>query len=191
MKKLAIIQIILGILIIGSLFVFILLVPGYNHEELIDSEGNVIGFILGLHKLNEILIIWMFIYLALGLAVTGCGIAQLVQTMRNSISKGLTVTQITLGVFVLVSLVVFIIWAEPGWQPISVDGELIGHPEAVMIRHNPDWVVLLIAWKAVSFILGLGVTCCNATQLIKARAKDGNYNQESGIHFFERQYLPD
>ena len=167
MKKLAINQIVLGILIIGSFFVFLVFVtPGYYNQEIIDTEGNIIGNVLGLHKLNMLLIIWTFIYPALGLAVLGCGIAQLIQARRNSINKGLIIAQITLGALFLVSMVVFIIWAEPNWQPMPVEREIAG-VQAAIIRHSPNWVILLIAWKVNSFILGLGVICCPAAQLIK------------------------
>jgi hypothetical protein len=43
------------------------IIPGYNRQEIIDAEGNIIGFVLGLSKPNVLLDIWMFIYPALGL----------------------------------------------------------------------------------------------------------------------------
>ena len=178
MKKLAITQIVLGVLIIGSYFVFIMFVtPGYFRQEIIDAEGNVIGFVSGLHKPNVLLGIWTLVHPALGLAVFGCGIAQLIQARLRSTGTVLTIAQITLGALILFSLAVFIIWAEPNWQPMPIDLEFAGS-QAVLIRHNPKWVMLLITWKVASFILGLSVAGCGATQSIK---REGKRQYQSGV----------
>ena len=171
MKKLAATQIILGILIIVSAYLFLVHVtPGYDLKQIIDAEGNIIGKIHGLTKLNVFLHICLLIYFVLGLAVTSVGTAQFFQTMRRSISKGLTITQIILGVLIITSLVVFTVWAERDWQPIRiiVDSKEI-FPEAVMIRYDPKWIILLKVWKTVSFILGLAVLGCGIAQFVKAR----------------------
>ncbi|MBI2853110.1 MAG: hypothetical protein HYX84_08475 [Chloroflexi bacterium] len=172
-KRLANIQIVLGMFIILSFILFLLLLPGYYRLEMVDSEDNVIGFVLGLglSKPNVLLNIWMFIYPALGLAVIVCGMAQLVQARRNSVNTGLPITQVALGSLIIVSLLVFITWAEPDWRPVPVNGELIGRPEVVMIRHVPDWVIRLTAWKAMSFIMGFGIVGFGTAQLSKTSGK--------------------
>ena len=166
--RLAIAQIVLGILIFTSLFLFMeYVIPGYYYEVMIDSNGNVIGRVFGLHKPNVPLNVWLFTYPALGLAVFGCGVAQYLQARRKTINTVLTIIQVILGVLIVASLVVFIIWAEPHFEPYTrfiQDGTV-----EVVVQKDPNWIVLQVSWKAVGFLLGLSVLGCGIAQYLKAR----------------------
>jgi len=76
--KLAIAQIVLGALIMASLFWFTAWVePGFTHIRIPSAEGgDVITDIFLNPGRNVPMRSWMAVYLALGLAVLGCGIAQ-------------------------------------------------------------------------------------------------------------------
>ena len=83
MRKLAVAQIVLGLLVIGSFFAFGDWISNGYHVY----EGTIPGSDINVRMhLNPgratILEIWQFIYLALGLLVVGCGIAQFVKARR-------------------------------------------------------------------------------------------------------------
>lgn len=179
MKKLAITQIIIGILLLASFFVYIFLVePGYSKLEVIDGGGNVIGYweILGLHRFNPVAAVWMFGFPVLGVATTVLGIAGLVKALRGSVGKRFAVSQIVLGGLALVMMAVFVIRVQPTWHTIPfVAGDLglppgtgnNGLPGDSSLRYNPSWVVLMTGWKVVSFMLGPAISACGAIQLRK------------------------
>ncbi len=84
MKKLAIIQIILGILVVGSLIYWGAWVStGYHNSVGTDPDGNIIH-VLGLHKPNPLMNAWAIAYCMLGLSVLGCGIAQYIKARRQT-----------------------------------------------------------------------------------------------------------
>lgn len=153
--KLSITQIILGLLVVISFFLFIVFVtPGYYREIIIDSNGNFIGHILGLHKPNVLLGIWSFIYFALGFMVSSCGVVQCVLGKRKTTKTVLAHILAILGVLILVSLIVLIIWVEPHFKPYTEFVENVGQ---VTVQRDPDWIVLQASWKAVNFLLGLSI----------------------------------
>ncbi len=168
MKRLAIIQMTLGALIITSLFLFIeYVIPGYYYELMIDFNGNVIGRIFGLHKPNVLLDVWSFIYPTLGLAVFSFGVAQYLQARHKTINTVLTIIQVTLGVLIIASLMALIIWAEPHFEPYTrfiQNGTL-----EVIVQKDPNWKILQMSWKVVNFLLGLSVLGCGIAQSLKAR----------------------
>lgn len=89
MKKLAIAQIVLGILVVGSLFAWMVwLSTGYHRSVGTDPDGNIILGVLGLLKPNSLMDVWTVVYLVLGLSVLGCGIAQYVRVRRQAIGMG-------------------------------------------------------------------------------------------------------
>lgn len=88
MRKLAVAQIVLGLLVIGSFFAFGDWISNGYHVY----EGTIPGSDINVRMhLNPgratILEIWQFIYLALGLLVVGCGIAQFVKARRPMDTK--------------------------------------------------------------------------------------------------------
>ncbi len=166
---------ILGALLVGSFIVFVAQVElGYYEHWRIDPDGNVIELLHGLQAPNPVLDAWRLVYLALGLATFGCGIVQFVQSRRGETDttgkgeRGSTIAQIVLGALVLTSLVVFLLWAEPGWGQLSVIRDGI----EVTMQHRPGWVPLQIVWKAVSFLLGLAVTGLGVARLRRLRAEE-------------------
>jgi len=167
--KLAIAQMVLGALIITSIFLLVVYItPGYFYEVMIDSDGNVIGRVFGLHKVMVLLDIWSFIYsVVLGLAVFACGVAQYVQARRKTTNTVLTIIQVILGVLIVASLVVFIVWAEPHFE--SYTKFIENGTREVVVQKDPNWIVLQVSWKAVSFLLGLSVLGCGIAQYLKAR----------------------
>ena len=168
MKKLAIAQIILGALVVGSMIYWMgWLSSGYHIWEGITPDGTTIRS-LPLIVPNPALNVWSILYPVLGLAVLGCGIAQYIRTG----SKRLTVAQIVLGVLVVSSLVWFIGWVEWDYGPYIRVTERYGEIE---MKHLPGWEMRLIIWKIASFILGLSVVGTGIVQKVKAgRHETGN-----------------
>jgi hypothetical protein len=171
MKKLSVIQIILGLLIIGSLaFWYLAVLDGYltfegtipgTGLEAIVSRNPGSGLELG---------IWVCCYLALGLLITGFGIAGFVSGHRSE-STGqkpggwISVVQIALGALVIVSLVWFI-----GWVEFSYDTPVIVHEGVeVTLHYVSGWYMKMISWKIISFMQGIAVTGCGILQLRKTR----------------------
>ncbi len=165
MKKLAIVQIVLGMLVIGSLVYWMgWLINGYHIREGIAPDGTIIR-ISPLLKPNPALDVWSILYPVLGLTVLGCGVAQYFKTGR----KHLVIAQIVLGVLVVSSLVWFIGWVEWDYGPYIHVTERYGEIE---MKHLPGWEMRLIIWKIASFFLGLSVVGTGIVQLIKARGKE-------------------
>jgi len=89
MKKLAIAQIVLGILVVGSLIYWGEWVStGYHiHEGILPGDDGTIHRILGLHAPNPLIDAWAVVYLVLGLSVLVCGIAQYVKARHQATGK--------------------------------------------------------------------------------------------------------
>ena len=89
MKKLTFTQIILGMLVVGSLIYWMVwLSTGYYHSVGTDPDGNIILHVMGLPKPNPFMEVWAVVYLMLGLSVLGCGIAQYFKARRQSAGIG-------------------------------------------------------------------------------------------------------
>ncbi len=89
MKKLAIAQIALGILVVGSLVFWMGWVQtGYHDAFGVDPDGNIRIRILGLVAPRPLIGVWAVIYFMLGLSVFGCGTAQLVKARHKTTGKG-------------------------------------------------------------------------------------------------------
>lgn len=168
MKKLAIVQIILGALVVGSLIYWIgSISSGYHIREGILPDGTIRRE-LGLLAPNPALDVWSILYPALGLAVLGCGIAQYLGTSE----KRLAIAQIVLGVLVISSLVWFIGWVEWNYGPYIWVTEQYGE---IQMKHLPGWEMRLIIWKIACFILGLSVVATGIVQKVKVgRHEAGN-----------------
>jgi hypothetical protein len=167
-KKLAIVQIILGVLVVGSLIYWgDWISSGYHIWEAILPDGYTVRE-SGFPAPNPALYIWSILYPALGLAVLGCGIAQYFRTDE----KRLAAAQIILGVLVISSLVWFIGWVEWDYGPCIRVMEPYG---AIEMKHLPGWEMRLIIWKIACFILGLSVVGTGIVQKMKVgRHEAGN-----------------
>ena len=89
MTKLAIAQIVLGVLIVGSIFAWMVWIsPDYHIREGIIPGSDTVIRSIGLIKPNPLLGAWAVVYLILGLSVFGCGIAQYFKARQQTISKG-------------------------------------------------------------------------------------------------------
>ena len=169
MKKLASTQIILGALVVGSLIYWMgWLSDGYHILEWIAPDGTHIRT-MPLLAPNPPLYAWQIVHPVLGLAVLGCGIAQLFRTGSGK----LAITQVILGVFIIGSLVWFIGWVEYDYGPLTIVKDRFGEIE---MNHLPGWEMRLIIWKAGSFILGLSVIGTGIVQKVKIR-KNETINQ--------------
>lgn len=163
MRKLAVVQIILGLLIIGSLIYWEgWLSNGYHNLEGTAPDGMVI-IVSPMLRLNPGLIVWELLYPALGLTVLGCGIARYFKTG----SIRLAVAQIALGAVIISSLVWFIGWVEWNYGPYTTMYEGI----EVELHRPPGWEARLINWKVVSFILGLSVIVTGIVQKVRVKGK--------------------
>ncbi len=183
MKKLAIAQIILGILVVGSLVFWIGWVQtGYHDAFGVDPDGNIRIRILGLVASRPLIGVWAVIYFMLGSSVLGLGIAQYFKARRSKIAEEdklevsnenrgvrLSMTQIVLGALIIGSLVWFIGWVEWNYHPVTrlIEGV------KVEIRPLPGWMIRMISWKTASFMLGLMVIGCGIVQLVKERGLRG------------------
>ncbi len=160
MKKLAIAQIILGALIIGSVIYWLgWLSDGYHILEGTTPNGHTIHT-LPLLAPNPPMDVWTLLQPSLGLAVLGCGIAQLFR-IRN---ENLAIAQIVLGGFIISSLVWFTGWVEYDYGALTIVRD--GYGEIEMHR-LPEWIVRLTIWKTVSFILSLLVIGTGIVQLTR------------------------
>ncbi|MFC1918739.1 hypothetical protein ACFLUN_00850 [Chloroflexota bacterium] len=84
MKRLAIVQIILGALIISSLVAFVIWIePSFYHVEFFNEEGIRTGGVFFNPGRNIRMRAFETVYLVLGLSVLGCGIAQFVKSKRS------------------------------------------------------------------------------------------------------------
>jgi len=176
MKKLAIAQIVLGMLVVGSLIFW----AGWVSTGYLYAEGTIPGTDIHTGVFENpgrvpLLEIWPLIYFSLGLVVLGCGIAQYLTARRQAGGIGgqawgisLAITQIALGAVIVGSLVWYIGWVELDYGPYTKLVEGVGEVE---IRPVPSWLMRLIFWKAVSFILGLAILGCGTAQLVKARGE--------------------
>jgi len=83
--KLAVAQIVLGSLILASLFGFAVWVePGFYHFRIPSAEGSGVITEVFLNPGRNIpMITWMTVHLVLGLSVLSCGIAQFVKVKRD------------------------------------------------------------------------------------------------------------
>ena len=89
MKKLAIAQMVLGVLVVGSLIFWV----GWVSTGYLYAEGTVPGTdihvgVFGNPGRATLLDTWPLVYFAPGLAVIGCGIAQYFKARRQAAGKG-------------------------------------------------------------------------------------------------------
>jgi hypothetical protein len=183
MRKLAVVQIILGILVVLSMVYWgSWLSNGYHVREGLAPDGTTI-FQPSLQKPNRALDIWATLYPALGLAILGCGTAQ---CFRPG-SKYLAIGQIVLGALVIAALIWFVGWVECDYGPFMYMTEKYGEIE---MKHLPGWEARLVIWKVISFLLGIGVVETAIGQLIKAgkRVTDPSSLRSSGRHFQLNRY---
>jgi hypothetical protein len=171
LKKLAIVQVALGVLIVGSLVFWSLVVlEGYLTVEATVPQGDVGVTVFRNPGYAGPLEIWRFGYPLLGLLVAGFGIAQYVSARRRErtvqgTENRLAIVQIALGTLVVASLIWFI-----GWLEFDYGSSIIVHEGIeIELHHAPGWYIKMIFWKVVSFILGLAVITCGAVQLRKDR----------------------
>ena len=77
----------------------------------------------------------------------------------------LAITQVVLGIIIIGLLVWFVGWVEPDYGSVTrlIDG--------IEVELNPTsgWTILLITWKASSFVLGLAVLSCGILQYSRVR----------------------
>jgi hypothetical protein len=171
MKKVSIIQIIAGILLMVSWFVYLYLVePGYYEMEILDIDGNLIAHfgIFSLKTVRPVMVIWLAGYPICAILVTGCGISRLLKNIRELKTMKLDIAQIIFGAFLLALMIIFVTSYEPHWQNYASDFPL-NFPGAVEIRHNPGWVALMNTWKIGSFLLGPMIAGPAMWQIVKSK----------------------
>jgi len=171
MKKISIIQIIAGLLLMVSWFVYLYLVePGYYEMEILDVDGNIISQfgIFSLKALRPAMVIWMAGYPVCAILVTGCGISWLIKNIRGLETRKLDIAQIVSGAFLLALMILFVTRYEPHRQNYASEF-LVNFPGAVEIRHNPGWVALMNTWKIGSFLLGPVIAGTGIWQIVKSR----------------------
>jgi hypothetical protein len=151
--KTSVIQTVLGLLLVLSAMLFPGLVESGYH--IWQGEGN--GFIyetFGLMKSNTPVRTWLWCYFGLGMAVLAAGIVSFFLKGRTS-KAILSFVQLSLGILVLVSMIVYVLWVEPDWSPYLKYLESTGNQ--VLMHHDQAWLVTQIIWKVVSILVGLGV----------------------------------
>jgi len=168
--KLAIVQLVQGVLTVASAVLFSAgVMPGYwCASGVVGPDRSIIVNVFGNPGRNTVMETWLWCYLALALAILVVGIAFSIGTGRNA-RLTLATAQTVLGAFVVAALVVYMVWLEPGWVPHTKFMENVG--EEVVVRHDPGWVMLQLFWKAASLVVGLGVTGLGLMQWRRLRKK--------------------
>ena len=88
MKKLAIAQIVLGVFVVGYLLFWANRISaGYNIHEGLVPGTDIVLHCMALIKPNPLITAWSLIFLALGLAVIGCGMLQYFEARRQATGK--------------------------------------------------------------------------------------------------------
>ncbi len=172
MKKISIIQIAAGALLIASYFIFIRLVqPGYYRMEILDINGVIIGGSIGSPSwaVTPALVIWTAGYPLLGILVTGCGVSRLIKNYRGQATRKLDIAQVVFGALLLALMIMFVTSYEPHWPNYASTKVIQGFPGAVEVRHNPGWVAGMNAWKIGMFCLGPVITASGGWTLLKSR----------------------
>jgi hypothetical protein len=182
MKKLAVAQVVFGILVVGSLLYWgSWLSDGYLYADgaISGTDTNYIG-VFGNPGRVPLIDVWSVIYFSLGIAVLCCGIAHYFTAGRQAGgTEGYTwgvrlaVVQVVLGAVIVGSLVWFIGWVELDYGSYINVMDGVG-PIPIEIGPDPSWLVRLNAWKVISFMLGLLVLGCGAAQFIIARRIGSN-----------------
>ena len=88
MKKLAIAQIVMGILVVGSLIFWVGWVStGYLYAEgMVSGSDFTVGVFMNPGRAT-LLETWPLVYFALGLVVIGCGIAQFIKARYKTTGR--------------------------------------------------------------------------------------------------------
>lgn len=164
--KIHFVQTALGVLLIVSAVLFSGLIEGgYWVTHGVDGGGGIISS-MGNPGRNISMDTWLWFYLSLGLAVLAAGIISFF--IKGIKSKSwLALVQVVLGGLVVVSLVAYMIWAEPGWMPYTKLLDSTGN--MVVMRHDSTWVVQQIIWKVASILVGLGVAGLGLVQFRRYR----------------------
>ena len=162
-SRLSMLQFLSGTLIVLSAVLFSVFVePGYWRDQGVDGELMLMVF--GNPGSNTAVESWVLSYTGLGLAVLATGIASFF--IKTSIaSVRLAAGQTLLGVLVVFSLIVFMLWIEPGWAPYTRLSDYTGNQ--VLMSHDPGWVATQLVWKAASLLVGLIVAGLGAMQLLR------------------------
>jgi hypothetical protein len=163
----SILLMIVGALTVGSIYFYATVVSGgYYKAEGFDPSRNLNVIEFGLLAPNILLTTWNWLYTALGLAIFGCSLAQLILAVRHATESPkyriLSLVLIGLGIIFLAWLFWYVVWLEPYWGPYSRSVDPGGI--SITFLHNPNWIVLMTAWKAVSFLLGLAFVGLNIVQ---------------------------
>ena len=88
MKKLAIAQIALGVSVVGYLLFWASRISaGYQIHEGLVPGSDIVLHCMALIKPNPLVTAWSLVFLALGLAVTGCGMLQYFEARRQTAGK--------------------------------------------------------------------------------------------------------
>jgi len=157
-------QIVLVALVLVSAVPFSVLVePGYWQDQGVDGELMLRTF--GNPGRNTAMAVWILCYAGLGLAVLTTGIVSFF--VRRPARAWLPYAQTVLGILVVASLIVFILWIEPDWAPYSRLSDYTGNP--VVMTHDPGWVAKQLIWKAAGILVGLAVAGLGVMQLRRYR----------------------
>jgi hypothetical protein len=179
--KQGVVQTVLGLLLVASLFVFMSsIVAGYYQAwGAIPGTDRITG-VLGNPGWNALMNSRQLLYLVFGLAVLGAGAARLILALRKAsgtdtkrAAAGLSATQLLLELLVVGSLIWFIGSIDPGWGSYAntLDGGT-----AVIMRHDRGWVALRISSKLISLLLALAVVGSGPIGLLAKNRKPATEN---------------
>lgn len=128
--KLAITQILLAALVAASsiftaAWYFPALIPPISTETASEHTREYVPAITTYYEEHWLIIFgWIAVLILLGLAVLGCGIAQLQKPKAGNNEFRLAITQTVLGVFIAAASLVTAVWYEPilTTEPYTVAG---------------------------------------------------------------------
>lgn len=167
MKRLSVIQIIAGVLLMASWGVYTWLVhPGYHDITLLNTIYDPVNYrhVFMFPFENPGFVTWSLWYLILGFLVTMSGICLFVID-----SRGLQIVQVIFGLLALTFMILFVVELDPLIQMNNTLQRFRVHSPDAIIQYNSGWLVLMNTWKIVSFALGPVVAATGVWQIVKSR----------------------
>jgi hypothetical protein len=168
--KLVITQILLGALVVASsiftaAWYFPALIPPVPTETASEYTGEYVPAMTTYYEEHWLIIFgWIAVLILLGLAVLGCGIAQLQKQKARSNDFRLAIAQTVLGVFIVAASFVTAAW----YEPILLPTHILWPGGGLFWMWSTEYLLAFHGWNAALFLIGLAVFSFGIAQLTNA-----------------------